>query len=257
MPPLQPREVGLSIFSSIHRLVVCSLLSVNVRAAGTMATANLMAAKRERLQSITPKLCAKTQLGQIRNLREEFSACQHFCELFQNVNGSWLISNCFRQSKVVWSCFSQNDNGVFWKEYYQKPVIFFIGWEIKKKKPRIIQRDIALVLLNLILFALSIPFLVCLYYLFQANRDTKPFELHVMEVVTFYQCPPINPEFHLCSSLFSDLRYSASSQTSTSHKNQRLRLQEKKHLYFTFPRLTFFSGKNISPYILIKSEFYK
>lgn len=89
----------------------------NMRAAGTMATANLDSCKkRNRLQSKTPKLCVKTQIRQIWNLLEEYSACQHFCELFQNVNANWFFSNCFRHSKVVWSCFSQNDNRVFWNE---------------------------------------------------------------------------------------------------------------------------------------------
>jgi len=87
-----------------------------------------------------------------------------------------------------------------------------------------------LILVNFILFALSIPFLICLYYLFQTTSDIKPFEPHVMEVVTSYQCPPIHAELHFCSSLFSDLRYSASSQTSTSHKIQRLRFQQKKSI---------------------------
>lgn len=89
----------------------------NARAAGTMATANLDSCKkRNRLQSKTPELCVKTQIRQIWNLLEEYSACQHFCELFQNVNANSFISNCFRHSKVVWSCFSQNDNRVFWNE---------------------------------------------------------------------------------------------------------------------------------------------
>lgn len=55
----------------------------------------------------------------------------------------------------------------------------------------------------------------------------KSFELCVMKVVTFYQCPSINPQFYLSSSLFSDLRYSASSHTSTFHKNQMLLLEKQ------------------------------
>lgn len=226
MPPLQPRELACLFFSSVHRLVFCGCLSANVRAAGTMATANLEGCKkRNKLQSITSKLCVKTQIRQIGNLLEEFSACQHFCELFQSVNAIWFIPNCFRQSEVVWSCFPQNDDRVFWKEYYQNPHIFSIGLEIKK--PRLIQRHLALVLVHLTLFAYSIPFFVCLYCFFQTTSDTKTFEPHVMELVTFYQCPPINPEFHLCSSLFSDSRHDPSSQSGTSHKKQGLSFNKK------------------------------
>lgn len=172
MPPLQPRELACLFFSSVHRLVFCGCLSANVRAAGTMATANLEGCKkRNKLQSITSKLCVKTQICQIGNLLEEFSACQHFCELFQSVNASWFIPNCFRQSEVVWSCFPQNDDRVCWKEYYQKPHIFSIGLEIKK--PRLIQRHRALVLVHLTLFAYSIPFFVCLYCFFSNNQWYK------------------------------------------------------------------------------------
>lgn len=48
MPSLQPSEVSLVI----HRLLFSTLLSVNVRAAGTMATANLDCCKKEKETSI-------------------------------------------------------------------------------------------------------------------------------------------------------------------------------------------------------------
>lgn len=149
-----PSEISLSDLSSLHRLLFCTLPTVNMKASGTMATGNWDVCKKgERLQFITPQLCLKTQIRQIRNLLEEFCACQHFLSTFFVPECECqLIHFKLFQTMLFGAVFLRKAMEYFERNITGSLIYFSQAEKFKKKKNTAIWRD--LVLVNIILFAL-------------------------------------------------------------------------------------------------------